>query len=87
MSGGTKSRNVGEHERLILYRDNESCKDGVVIGNTTGEASSVLWDDDHQVCKVVVNGNVYYDGADIIANEIKDGMVADFCITSIGLSR
>jgi len=71
----------------IIYRDNDSCKDGVVIGNTVGETCSVLWDDEQQVCEVVVNGNVYFGGADIIANEIKDGAVTDFRITSVGLSR
>jgi len=71
----------------ILYRDNDSCKDGVVVGNTVGETCSVLWDDEQQICEVVVNGNIYYGGADIILNEIKDGVVTDFRITSVGLSR
>lgn len=71
----------------ILYRDNDLCKDGVVVGSTIGETCSVLWDDEQQVCEVIVNGNVYYGGADIIVNEIKDGMVTDFRITSVGVSR
>lgn len=71
----------------IIYRDNDANKEGTVLGNTVGETCSVLWDDEHQVCEVVVNGNVYYGGADIIANEIKDGAVTDFRITSVGLSR
>ena len=80
---------VGDFNRKlpIIYRDNDSCKDGVVVGTTVGETCSVLWDDEQQVCEVVINGNVYYGGADIIANEIKDGAVTDFRITSVGLSR
>lgn len=71
----------------ILYRDNDSCKDGVVVGNTVGETCSVLWDDEQQVCKVIVNGILYYGGTECVVNEIKDGVVTDFRITSVGLSR
>ena len=71
----------------ILYRDNDSCKDGVVVGNTIGETYSVLWDDENQVCEVIVNGNLYYGGTECIVNEIRDGVVTDFRITSVGLSR
>lgn len=71
----------------ILYRDNDSCKDGVVVGNTIGETCSVLWDEKRQVCEIIVNGNLYYGGTECIVNEIKDGMVTDFRITSVGLSR
>ena len=71
----------------ILYRDNDSCKDGVVVGNTVGETCSVLWDDEQQICEVIVNCNLYYGGTECIVNEIKDGVVTDFCITSVGLSR
>lgn len=70
----------------ILYRDNNLCKSGVVIGNTVGETCSVLWDDDHQICEVIVNGNLYYGGTECIVNEIRDGVVTDFSITSVGLS-
>lgn len=71
----------------IIYRDNDSCKDGVVVGNTAGETCSVLWDDEQQVCEVIVNGNVYYGGADIIVNEMKDGVITDFSIRSVGISK
>ena len=71
----------------ILYRDNDSCKGGVVVGNTIGETCSVLWDDENQVCEVIVNGNLYYGGTECIVNEIRDGVVTDFRITSVGLSR
>ena len=71
----------------ILYRDNDSCKDGVVVGNTVGETCSVLWDDERQVCEIIVNGNLYYGGTECIVNEIKDGVITDFRIISVGLSR
>lgn len=71
----------------ILYHDNDSCKDGVVVGNTVGETCSVLWDDEQQVCEVIVNGILYYGGTECIVNEIKNGVVTDFRITSVGLSR
>ena len=71
----------------IIYRDNDANKEGIVLGNTVGETCSVLWDDEHQVCEVVVNGNLYYGGSECIVNEIKDGVVTDFRITSVGLSR
>lgn len=71
----------------ILYQDDGSCKEGVIIGNTIGETCSVLWDNEQQVCEVVVNGNLYYAGTECILNEIKDGVVTDFRIISVGLSR
>lgn len=75
-----------EGELPIIYRGNNSVKGGMAVGNTVGETCSVLWDDEQQVCEVIVNGNAYCGGADIIANEIKDGAVTDFRITSVGLS-
>lgn len=71
----------------IFYHGNNTGKDEVVIGNTVGETCSVLWDDEHQVCEVIVYGNVYYGGADCIVNEIEDGVVTDFDIVSVGLSK
>lgn len=71
----------------IIYRDNDANKEGTVLGNTVGETCSVLWDDEHQVCEVVVNGNVYYGGTECVVNEIKDGVVTDFSIVSVGLSK
>lgn len=71
----------------IIFRDNDTCEDGVVIGNTIGETCSVLWNDEYQVCEVIVNGNVYYGGTECVINEIKDGVVTDFDIVSVGLSK
>lgn len=71
----------------IIYRGNDADREGVVIGNTVGETCSTLWDNEHQVCEVIVNGNVYYGGTECIVNEIKDGVVTDFNIISVGLSK
>lgn len=73
-------------ELPIIYRDNGEKKDGIVIGNTIGETCSVLWNDEHQVCEVIVNGNVYYGGTECIVNEIKNSIVTDFDIVSVGVS-
>ncbi|MDD6827971.1 MAG: hypothetical protein PUE12_18030 [Oscillospiraceae bacterium] len=71
----------------IIYRDNESAIDGMVIGATTGNSHIVTWDSENQVCKMTVNGVVFYSGADILVNDIKDGKITDFEIVSIGLSK
>lgn len=56
----------------ILYRDNDLRKSGVVIGNTVGETGSVLWDDEHQICEVIVNGKLYGSVSfEILAEEFK----------------
>lgn len=75
------------HKNLpIIYRDNESAIDDMVIGATTGN-SHVTWDSENQICKMTVDGVIFYSGADIIVNEIEDGKVTDFEIVSIGLSK
>lgn len=61
--------------------------DNMVIGNTVGETCSVLWSDEQQVCEVIINGNLYYSGVDYIVNDIKDGVVTDFQIKSVGVAR
>lgn len=71
----------------ILYQDNDSCKDSIVVGNTVGETCSVLWDDEHQVCEVVVDGNLYFAGADIVVNEMNGNTITDFNIVSVGVSK
>jgi hypothetical protein len=68
----------------IVYKDNEC--DAKVIGATTGSSHIVTFDSDNQVCKLTVDGIVFYSGADIIVNEIEDGKITDFRIASIGLT-
>ena len=76
------------HKNLpIVYRDNETGIDGVVVGATTGNTHIAIWDFENQVCNVTVDGAVFYGGTECIVNEIKDGVVTDFSITGFGLSR
>lgn len=71
----------------IIYRGNDVSEDATVIGNTVGETCSVLWDDEHQVCEVIINGDVYYGGTECVVNEIKNGVITDFDIVSVGFSQ
>lgn len=71
----------------ILYRDNEVCPDGKVIGHTVGDTASILWDDDYQVCEVILNAVVCCGGTECIVKGINDGIVTDFEITAIGMSK
>ena len=69
----------------IVYGDGEA--DKKVIGVTTGNSHIVTWDSENQVCKMTVDGVVFYSGAEIIVNEIENGKITDFDIISIGLSK
>lgn len=71
--------------RPIIFKDNDKCTDGVCIGSTVGSPESD-WDDETQTCKMTINGLIFYSGAEIIANEIKDGRITDFNFMSIGLT-
>lgn len=78
----------GLYENLpILYRGNDKDRHAEVIGHTVGESASVLWDDEHQICEVIINGNVYYGGTECIVNKVKNGIVTDFDIVSVGISE
>lgn len=68
----------------IIYGDDDGY--AKVIGSTTGDLHIVSWDSENQVCKLTVDGVVFYSGADIIVNEIEDGKITDFRIASIGLT-
>lgn len=68
----------------IVYGDNEG--DSKVIGATTGTSHIVTWDDENQVCKVTIDGVVFYSGAELIVNQIEDNKVTDFEILSVGLT-
>lgn len=71
----------------IIFRDIDVNKDGTVLGITAGETNSVIWDEERCICEVIVNGYMYYGGVECIVNETKDGVVTDFDIVSIGLSK
>ena len=68
----------------IVYKDNET--NTKVIGTTTGTSHIVTWDSENQVCKLTVDGVIFYSGAEIIVNEIEDGKISSFEIVSIGLT-
>jgi hypothetical protein len=70
----------------ILYKESAET-DEKVIGSTTGNSHIVTWDSDNQVCKVTIDGVIFYSGADIIVNEMtENGEITDFRIASIGLT-
>lgn len=70
----------------IVYKESAET-DEVVIGSTTGDSHIVTWDSDNQVCKLTVDGVIFYSGAEIIVNEMtEDGKITDFRIASIGLT-
>ena len=76
------------HKNLpIIYRDNESVIDGVVIGVTTGNSHLVSWDFENQICNLTIDGTIFHGGAEVEVNETKDGKVTDFKIVSIGISK
>ena len=76
------------HKNLpIIYRDNESVIDGVVIGATTGNSHLVSWDFENQICNLTIDGTIFNGGAEVEVNETKDGKVTDFKIVSIGISK
>ena len=70
----------------IIYRDSKSEYDSKVVGATTGDSHIVIWDSENQVCKMTVDGVVFYSGANIVVNKIEDGKITDFRIESIGLT-
>lgn len=75
------------HKNLpIIYRDDE-IEEEVVIGNTTGNSHIVTWNSENQVCNVTVDGVVYFGGAECIIKEMDNGVVTDFDIVAIGLSK
>lgn len=69
----------------IVYGDGEIYQGA--IGVTTGNSHIATWDSENQVCNMTVDGVVFYGGAEIIVNEIKDNKITDFEIVSIGLSK
>ena len=76
----------GEISSNILYRDNDVYHNGTVIGHTAGDTASVLWDDEHQVCEVVLGAVIYFGGTECVVNNIRDGVITDFEITALGIS-
>ena len=72
------------HKNLpIIFRDESEEK---VIGTTTGDSHIATWDFENQVCKVTVDGEVFFGGTECTV-DINDGKIVDFEITRIGLSK
>ena len=69
----------------ILYRGTE-LDDTKCIGATIGDSRIATWDFENQICEVTIDGVVFHGGADIIVNEMKNGEISDFTITSCGIS-
>ena len=70
----------------ILFRANEGDSTHV-IGNTDNTVYSIDFDDENQVCRFTINGNIYYGGISCFAHDIKDAKITDFEIMGIGLSN
>lgn len=72
------------HKNLpIIFRDESEEK---IIGATTGDSHIATWDFENQVCKVTVDGEVFFGGTECTV-DINDGKITDFTITGIGLSK
>lgn len=70
----------------IVFKENAETNE-MVIGTTSGTSHIVTWDFENQVCKLTVDGVIFYSGAEIIVNDItKEGEITDFRIASIGLT-
>lgn len=69
----------------ILFKENTESEEKVI--GATGTSHIASWDSDNQVCKLTIEGVLFYSGAEIIVNEMtKDGTITDFRIASIGLT-
>ena len=69
----------------ILFKEDAGSEEKVI--GATGTQCIVSWDFENQVCKLTIEGIVFYSGAEIIVNEMtKDGTITDFRIVSIGLT-
>lgn len=49
--------------------------------------SPVSLDDKAKTCKTTIDGVLYFGGTECIVNQIHEGIVSDFNIVSVGLSR
>ena len=69
----------------ILFKENAEFEEKVI--GATGTQCIVSWDSENQVCKLTIDGVIFYAGAEIIVNEMtEDGKITDFKIVSIGLT-
>ena len=72
------------HKNLsITFKDESEEK---IIGATTCDSHIVTWDFENQICKLTVDGEIYFGGTECWY-EVEDGKVIDFQIIGIGLSK
>ena len=74
----------------IIFRSNED-DNPKVIGHTTGNFQESDFDYENEVCKLTINGIIYYGGMDITVNKSHrddDGKITidDFEINRFGIS-
>ena len=67
----------------IIVRDEAEEK---VIGTTTGDSHIATWDFENQVCKLTVDGEVFFGGTECTV-DIDNGKIVNFEIVGIGLSK
>ena len=67
----------------IIFRDESEEK---VIGTTTGDSHIATWDFENQVCKLTVDGDVFFGGTEC-TGDIDNGKIVHFEIVGIGLSK
>ena len=67
----------------IIYRGESEEK---AIGTITGDSHIATWDSENQVCKLTVDGEVFFGGTECIA-DIDKGKIVNFDIVGIGLSK
>ena len=79
-----KAFDKGVSNLPIIYLDNDGNES--VIGYTKDENVVSELDDSNGVCRIKVNGVVFFAGTSCIVNEIENGVVKDFEITSVGIS-
>ena len=74
------------HKRTpIIFRDEFGEK---VIGTTTDDSHIATWDYENQVCKLTVDGEVFFGGTNSKCTfDIDKGKIVDFEIVGIGLSK
>ena len=72
------------HKHLPIIFRGESVEK--VIGTTTGDSHIVIWDSENQVCKLTVDGEVFFGGTECIA-DIDNGKIVNFEIVGIGLNK
>ena len=58
----------------LIYRNNEEYSSDEVIG-VVKILPDVIWDDENQICKIEVDGNIFYGGTGCIVNEMLNDKV------------